>query len=458
MDSREFIDAQFDRAVEIVQGLPKNGPIQTGYEEKLTILYKQATVGNVQSPRPSMWDMLSRAKWDAWAKHKDLDSYEAKWLYVDALLKVLRKYSDKTVAMDFVRELESYTGDPSNMVMSGMRFSLPLSSSSESSASDDHPLANLQPSQLPNHIRKPHADLTGSSPHPRIVESSSEEEEEEEETDDFPPMPSVYTPSQLNRPQSSMSSRRYRTPMAGSTLLSPPPASLSVPATQPHAPFETPSAFAEGPPSEHTSVYGTHPSSHLTRSSFTDLAHSRTPYAAPPHPQFTRQYALGTTPRPASAARPALERAVESVQAHVAALTERLEVLEGLAQRSTASLSTRRSVPSPLWGANDASGARAWDRDDMGMWSLVLGPLARIAVLVRQLAAFVAHSQHRSPALAVVRRLFLDISFVLCVLALAKVTWRRSGMRRREVLAALAGLWRAVIGHKRPRVLVDRAV
>ncbi len=25
---------------------------------------------------------------DEWAKHKDLDSYEAKWLYVDALLKV----------------------------------------------------------------------------------------------------------------------------------------------------------------------------------------------------------------------------------------------------------------------------------------------------------------------------------------------------------------------------------
>lgn len=37
MDSRELIDAQFDRAVEIVQSLPKNGPIQTGYEEKLTM-------------------------------------------------------------------------------------------------------------------------------------------------------------------------------------------------------------------------------------------------------------------------------------------------------------------------------------------------------------------------------------------------------------------------------------
>ncbi|EEB86565.1 hypothetical protein MPER_16438, partial [Moniliophthora perniciosa FA553] len=38
------------------------------------------TVGNVKSPRPGMWDMLGRAKWDAWAKHKDLDPYEAKWL------------------------------------------------------------------------------------------------------------------------------------------------------------------------------------------------------------------------------------------------------------------------------------------------------------------------------------------------------------------------------------------
>lgn len=37
MDSRALIDAQFDRAVEIVQSLPKNGPIQTGYEEKLTM-------------------------------------------------------------------------------------------------------------------------------------------------------------------------------------------------------------------------------------------------------------------------------------------------------------------------------------------------------------------------------------------------------------------------------------
>ena len=34
-----------------------------------------------------IWNMLNGCR-DAWAKHKDLDPYEAKWLYVEALLKV----------------------------------------------------------------------------------------------------------------------------------------------------------------------------------------------------------------------------------------------------------------------------------------------------------------------------------------------------------------------------------
>ena len=37
MASNEIISAQFDRAVEIVQSLPKTGPIQTDYEEKLAM-------------------------------------------------------------------------------------------------------------------------------------------------------------------------------------------------------------------------------------------------------------------------------------------------------------------------------------------------------------------------------------------------------------------------------------
>ena len=35
-----------------------------------------------------VYNHMLTATRDAWAKHKDLDPYEAKWLYVDALLKV----------------------------------------------------------------------------------------------------------------------------------------------------------------------------------------------------------------------------------------------------------------------------------------------------------------------------------------------------------------------------------
>ena len=92
----------------------------------------------------------------------------------------------------------------------------------------------------------------------------------------------------------------------------------------------------------------------------------------------------------------------------------------------------------------------------MGMWSLVLQPLARVFRLFRQLMAFLANSDNRSPTFVVIRRLFLDISFVLCVLAAFKLSWRRSGVRRREVAAALQGLWRAIVGQQVPRHMVER--
>ncbi|KAI0796514.1 acyl CoA binding protein-domain-containing protein [Abortiporus biennis] len=473
MDSNHLnlIDAQFDRAVEIVQGLPKTGPIQTGYEEKLTMysLYKQATVGNVDSPRPGMFDMLGRAKWDAWAKHKDLDPYAAKQLYVEALLKVLRKYSDKTVARDLVRELDSYNVDPSNLVMSGSLSRSRSHSSSSGSSSSASPMDNTRLStSLPTHLRN---NQTNPSPIPLSPNTEHEEvtSDEDEETDEdvVQSVPlSTYTPhNPYNRPGSSVSSHRYRTPMA-SMLMTPPTA---VPVTQPMPTFETPSAF-EGPsPSIPISSYPTTSVSYpgnISHSSRTDVSSPPTMY--PTHQNFRgvnvnqRQYSLpsGMTPRPAS--RPVLERAIENVQAHLAALNERIETLESVTHRSTSFFS--QGPRSPGWsgpGRGSPTGRAdeyTFDSDDMGMWSLVLKPLSHVIDVFQQLLRFLANNENRSPTLVVIRRLFLDISFLLSVLALVRMTWRKSGMRRKEVLAALHGLWRAIVGHKRPRVLIDRAV
>ena len=50
MDTTELIDAQFEKAVSIVQSLPKTGPIQTGYEEKLA-MYRYVCEVFSRSPR-----------------------------------------------------------------------------------------------------------------------------------------------------------------------------------------------------------------------------------------------------------------------------------------------------------------------------------------------------------------------------------------------------------------------
>ncbi len=252
--------------------------------------------------------------------------------------------------------------------------------------------------------------------------------------------------------------------MANTLLVcSPPP--MNVPMTQPHPGFHTQSAFAEPVTSIPSSVYPTTSVSYPEQarsppSEPVSSAHGY-PSRAGLRPQTQtpfRQYSLqtGGPTRPASL--PMLERAVESVQAHLAAITERLETLEGVFHRSASSV-TASGLPAQR-GSPFGNGQEVvrWDVDDMGMWSFVLHPMARAFRLFRQLMAFLANSEGRSPTFVVVRRLFLDISFVLCFLALFKVGWRRSGVRRKEVVAALHGLWRAIAGHQLPRHMVDRAV
>ncbi|KAF6762793.1 hypothetical protein DFP72DRAFT_802359 [Ephemerocybe angulata] len=442
MASHELIDAQFDRAVQIVQGLPKTGPIQTDYEEKLEILYKQATVGNVKSPRPGIFDMLGRAKWDAWAKHTDLDSYEAKWLYVEALLKVLRKYSDRTVAKDLVKELESYGGDPSNLVMSGSFARSGDSDSSGSTASEDAEEDDNQYDTSHSIPRRHDDEGTG----------SEAEETEDDEARELPPPRNAG--HYENRPQSSMSSNRYRTPLAGSLLVSPPPDDR-LPSTQPLPKFDTPSAFAPPTPTGYPNP--------LTNYS---LNYHDTLRGNTTSPHIARTPSIGHHPsqyghdRPIS--RPTLEYAIENVQSHLAALTERIESLE---KRMTSRNHSPRGGNSPRWFANRASLVDDSNQpqlyiNDLGLWSTVLKPLSRGANQLRDWAVFFARDENRSPAKIIVRRLVLDISFMVCVVAIIGAIWRKSGVRRKEVKAALVILWRALIGtsSRHHRAMSDKAI
>jgi len=174
-----------------------------------------------------------------------------------------------------------------------------------------------------------------------------------------------------------------------------------------------------------------------------------------------------------------IEQAVESMQASLAALRERLEGLETHAFGSNASL-----VPRILGGGSSPAGAIPgnggglpasapglhWDPHQMGLWSIVLVPVSHV---VNQITYVLILILSNSPpqrgrggrgesgidVRAIVRRLILDASFIVAAFMAARAAWRASGIRRREVLRALQLVWVALVGRPVPRrIMVHRGV
>ena len=75
------LTAQFQAAAAASKSLPERPDNDTLL--KLYALYKQATVGNVSGKRPGRFDMVGRAKYDAWTEWEGVSTEEAMQAYVD---------------------------------------------------------------------------------------------------------------------------------------------------------------------------------------------------------------------------------------------------------------------------------------------------------------------------------------------------------------------------------------
>lgn len=81
---------EFTKAAEDVKKL-KSSPTD---EEKLALygLYKQATVGDVNTDRPGMLDFTGKAKWDAWNSRKGMSTADAEKEYIAVADKCIAQY------------------------------------------------------------------------------------------------------------------------------------------------------------------------------------------------------------------------------------------------------------------------------------------------------------------------------------------------------------------------------
>ena len=80
------IDPLFNRAVKYINDTTnKNIDINDKVRLKFYKYYKQAIVGNCNTPQPSLFDFTNKIKWEAWNSLKDMSQDKAKCLYIKLL-------------------------------------------------------------------------------------------------------------------------------------------------------------------------------------------------------------------------------------------------------------------------------------------------------------------------------------------------------------------------------------
>ncbi|XP_013881573.1 acyl-CoA-binding protein [Austrofundulus limnaeus] len=84
------LQAKFDAAAAEAKQL-KTKP-QDDEMLKLYSLFKQATVGDVNTARPGMLDFTGKAKWDAWEKQKGKNKEDAMNEYIQLVEELNQKY------------------------------------------------------------------------------------------------------------------------------------------------------------------------------------------------------------------------------------------------------------------------------------------------------------------------------------------------------------------------------
>lgn len=103
-------EEQFKAAVNVIRNLPKNGPVQPSNNTMLKFyaFFKQATEGPNTAPKPAFWDLVKKAKWDAWTKLGDMERETAMKNYVDEFKIIVESVSNSNMETVNKGEVDSF--------------------------------------------------------------------------------------------------------------------------------------------------------------------------------------------------------------------------------------------------------------------------------------------------------------------------------------------------------------
>lgn len=101
------LEDRFNLAVRTIQNLPPDGFLKPSNLTKLIFygLYKQAMVGPCQEAKPSMFNYVARAKWEAWDRYRLLTKEQAMHGYIDEIRKIIETLEQTTEVTEFARSI-----------------------------------------------------------------------------------------------------------------------------------------------------------------------------------------------------------------------------------------------------------------------------------------------------------------------------------------------------------------
>ncbi|XP_071442547.1 acyl-CoA-binding domain-containing protein 5-like [Hetaerina americana] len=189
-------EEKFRAAVNVIRSLPKNGSYQPSPDLMLRFYayYKQATEGPCKGARPAFWEMIKKAKWDAWNRLGNMPREEAMDNYVEELKKIVETMSYTENVAQFLESLDSFyekvpaedlnllVGSIVERVVGGSGESSPLRPSSPTNLASSAPSAATLAARFSSSLEtSPASSLYSPSPQPPMSSSDRETEDEEDE-------------------------------------------------------------------------------------------------------------------------------------------------------------------------------------------------------------------------------------------------------------------------------------
>merc|ERR1712066_849298 len=89
--SKEKKMSTFEEAVDIVSN-KMNKTLSNDELKEIYALYKQATVGDINTERPGMLDFKGKAKWDSWKSKEGISQDDAKEKYMAYAKEMVEKH------------------------------------------------------------------------------------------------------------------------------------------------------------------------------------------------------------------------------------------------------------------------------------------------------------------------------------------------------------------------------